>query len=164
MPPSIRVTGFGGTISSITATGAWQHFYTDDPASMSGPGGYIDFDATRQVYIDLGISPVPNVPLDALVGVFLTDAAPEPFTAPQPLALGDDMTHPLLQQTFVIGTGLQNIVIPTDATRLFFGLNNGYQWSNNVGAVDVTVVPAPAAIGLGLLGLGLAGSKLRKFA
>jgi len=85
-------------------------------------------------------------------------------SAPAALALGDDMTHPLLQQTFVIGASLQNIGIPTGATRLFFGLNNGYEWSNNVGAVDVTVVPAPAAILLGLLGLGVAGSKLRKFA
>jgi hypothetical protein len=162
IPPSIDVTGFGGTIPSITAAGAWQHFVENPPTG--GPGGYTDYDLTHQAYIDLGISTVLNVHLDTLLGVFLTNAAPVPLTAPQPLALGDDMTQPLLQQTFVIGTGLQNIVIPTGATRLFFGLHNGYEWSNNVGAVEVTVVPAPAALLLGLLGLTAAGWKLRKFA
>jgi hypothetical protein len=87
------------------------------------------------------------------------------FSAPSSLTFGvSDMTSPLLQQTFVIGSSLQNITIPSGATRLFFGLNNGYEWTNNVGALDVSVVPAPAAVLLGMLGLSVAGVKLRKFA
>jgi hypothetical protein len=74
------------------------------------------------------------------------------------------MTSPLLRQTFVIGSSLADITIPSGATRLFFGLNNGYEWTNNVGALDVTVVPAPAGMLLCMLGFGAAGWKLRKFA
>lgn len=158
MPPWIDVTGFGGTISSITATGIWGHPGSD------GPDGYAGYDPTHQEYIDLGISPVLNTPLSALVGVFLTDAAPVPLSAPLPLTFGDDMASPLLQQTFVIGSSLENITIPGGATRLFFGLNNGYEWTNNSGELSVTAVPAPAALVLGLLGFGAAGWRLRKSA
>ena len=159
MPPSIGVTGFGGALLSITAVGVWGH-----PA-LSGPDGYAGYDPTHQEYIDLGISPMIGTPLNALLGVFLTDATPVAFSAPSSLTFGvSDMTSPLLQQTFVIGSSLQNITIPSGATRLFFGLNNGYEWTNNVGSVEVNVVPVPAAVLLGMLGLSVTGLKLRKFA
>lgn len=161
MPPSIGVTGFGGALLSITAVGLWGH----GPGLFSGPDGYAGYDPTHQEYIDLGISPVIGTPLNALLGVFLTDAAPVAFSAPSSLTFGvSDMTSPLLQQTFVIGSSLQNITIPSGATRLFFGLNNGYEWTNNVGSLEVNVVPVPAAVLLGMLGLSVAGVKLRKFA
>ncbi|OHB63742.1 MAG: hypothetical protein A2168_05195 [Planctomycetes bacterium RBG_13_50_24] len=153
MPPWIDVTGICGTISSITAVGEWGH----GPGILSGPDGYAGFDLTHQTYIDLGISPVLNTPLNALMGVFLTDAAPVAFSAPASLTYGvSDMTNPLLQQTFVIGSNLENITIPAGATRLYFGLNNGYEWTNNVGELSVTIstIPAPGAILLGSIGVG----------
>ena len=153
MPPWIDVTGICGTISSITAVGEWGH----GPGILSGPDGYAGFDLTHQTYIDLGISPVLNTPLNALMGVFLTDAAPVAFSAPASLTYGvSDMTTPLLQQTFVIGSNLENITIPAGATRLYFGLNNGYEWTNNVGELSVTIstIPAPGAILLGSIGVG----------
>jgi hypothetical protein len=152
-PPYIDVTGLCGTITSITAVGEWGH----GPGLLSGPDGSGGYDPTHQAYIDLGISTVLNTPLNALLGVFLTDAAPLPLTAPTPLDyLTSDMTSPLLQQTFVIGSNLENITIPAGATRLFFGLNNGYEWINNVGELSVTVstIPAPGAILLGSIGVG----------
>lgn len=153
MPPWFDVSGYSA-ILSITAVGEWGH------PSLSGPDGYAGYDPAHQEYIDLGISPALNTPLNALVGVFLTDATPVVFSAPASLTLGvSDMTTPQLQQMFVIGSNLNNITIPVGATRLFFGLNNGYEWTNNVGSVDVTIspIPAPGAILLGSLGVGLVG-------
>jgi len=157
MPPSIDVTGFSGPIS-ITASGTWGH-----PAS-SGPDGYIGYDPTHSQYIALGISTVTDAPLNALVGVFLGPDVPVAGSAPTPLAYGDPMTSPQLQQLFVIGSSLSGINIPVGATRLFFGLNNGYEWANNVGELSVTVVPVPAALLLAALGLGTAGLRLRRSA
>ena len=153
MPPSIDVSGYSA-IQSITAVGEWGH------PSLSGPDGYASVDATHQEYVDLGISSVIDSPLNALMGVFLTDAVPVELTAPASLTYGvSDMTTPQLLQAFVIGSNLENISIPVGATRLFFGLNDGYEWANNVGSVDVTVspIPAPGAILLGTIGVSLVG-------
>jgi len=154
LPPSIDVSGLTGPLC-ITATGWWSH----TPTPNSGPDGYSGYDPTHSEYGQFGISFITNGKLNALVGVFLTDDKPA-GPAPTSLVYGvDSMTTPLLQQAFVIGSGLTNVVIPAGATRLFFGLNNGYEWSNNSGSVDVTVcqVPAPGAILLGMMGTGLVG-------
>jgi hypothetical protein len=154
MPPSIDISGYS-SIQSITAVGSWSH-----GTIFTGPDGYAGFDPTHQEYIDLGISPVIGAQLNSLVGVFLTNATPVAFSAPASLTFGvSDMTTPQLQQTFVIGSSLNNITIPVGATRLFFGLNNGYEWNNNLGSVDVTIsaIPAPGAILLGSIGISLVG-------
>lgn len=160
MPVWVDVTGLGDMIS-ITATGTWGH----DPSWTSGPDGRAANDPTRAVYTDLGISAVSGGQLNALIGVFLTDVAPSLADVPDSLVWGmDDMASPELQQAFVIGASLSGITVPVGATRLFLGLNNGYEWNNNVGELTVRVVPVPAAVLLGVLGLGAAGIGLRKYA
>ncbi len=154
MPPWIDVTAYS-TIQSITATGLWSH-----GSVFTGPDGRASVVPVHQEYVDLGIAPVVNSRLNALVGVFLTDAAPVALSAPASLDFTTSfMTSPMLQQEFIIGSSLSNIIVPTGATRLYFGLNDAYEWNNNVGemAVAVTAVPAPGAILLGSLGAGLVG-------
>ena len=155
IPAYVDVSGFVGTNLSITATGTWGHsVYT-----QSGPEGYGSA-WTNPVYEAFGISTLYNAPYNALVGVFLTDDPPDPLSLPARLDYNtSDMTSPLLQQTFAVGAGLYNIAIPSGATRLFGGLNNGYEWWDNVGEVFVTItpVPAPGAILLGSIGVGLVG-------
>ena len=162
IPPYVDVTAWAAASVNlnISATGLWSH----TPFPNSDADGYGSNSLTHEEYDDLGISLV-DAPLNSLVGVFLDSTTPVAGSAPASLTAGIDvMTNPLLQQGFVIGSSLNNITIPTGATRLFFGLHNGYEWWNNNGDMSVTVVPVPGAVLLGMLGLSVAGMKLRKFA
>jgi len=154
IPPFIDVSAWeaAGTNLSISATGSWGR----GPAYSGGPDGHSGNStpgaAGHGEYDDLGIA-WANAPKASLVGVFLTDLAPVAGSAPAVLTAGSsDMTNPLLQQSFVIGSSLDNITIPTGATRLFFGFHNGYEWWNNDGDMEVTVVPVPGAVLLAILG------------
>ena len=158
IPPFVDITGFGGMIVSITATGTWGF----DPDNPEGPDGgtYTAFGIngtgiSHNEYDDLGVS-LLTAPYNGLVGVFLTGATPVAGSAPVSLSTlaGDDMTTPLLHQAFYIGSSLENITIPSGATRLFFGLHDGFGWYDNIGSVDVTVVPAPGAFILCAIGIG----------
>ena len=77
---------------------------------------------------------------------------------------------PLLKQVFFIGDGqtdggvLQQVIVPTGASRLYLATMDMWGWYNNSGsfAVNVGPVPLPSTIlllGSGLLGLG----SLRRF-
>ncbi|MHC4521451.1 MAG: hypothetical protein ACYTAS_22900, partial [Planctomycetota bacterium] len=134
IPPSVPVCG-GGRLS-ISAGGLWSH----TPWPETGPDGKVGNATTLQEYIALGGISDVLAPLNMLVGVFLTDDAPDPGATPPSLTLGmDTMTAPELQQTFAIGSELSDIEIPLGATRLFLGLKDGWEWSNNTGKVFVDV-------------------------
>jgi hypothetical protein len=132
MPPHIGV--YNWRTVSIRATGIWGH------PQLSGPDGIGGRDDTHDEYVNLGGISRVMAPLNTLVGVFLTDDPPDPGATPDSLNLflGDDMTVPELQQAFAIGSSLEYITVPEGATRLFFGHNDGYEWNNNVGSVEVT--------------------------
>ena len=92
-----------------------------------------------------------NAPISSLIGVFLSDAAPDTSSSPASLdftsAASRDFStlSPQLKQPFFIGDGLrsngatQNFVVPAGATRLFVGSMDGQQWSDNAGGFSVTI-------------------------
>jgi hypothetical protein len=129
------ITVYSGSTISLSAAGTWGHA----GGAESGPDGRAGaYDPTYEAYVNLGGISRVIAPLNTLIGVFLTDAAPDPGAKPTDLVLGtDDMTAPALQQTFAIGSSLANLQVPAGATRLFLGLNDGYEWTNNVGSVAV---------------------------
>jgi len=135
MPPSIEV--YGGGKLSISAVGVWNRYA--DIYSGTGPDGSGFYDDTHDEYVYLGGISRVIAPVNTLVGVFLTDDPPDPAAMPVSLTLGDDMTTPQLQQAFAIGSSLESITVPEGATRLFFGHNDGYEWNNNIGSVEVTI-------------------------
>jgi hypothetical protein len=115
-----------------------------------------------------GISDI-RAPIESLVGVFLTDSAPNLSAPPEKLnfqTLGLDFASlsPELQQLFFIGDGrtaddvVQEFSIPADASRLFLGTMDGFGWWNNSGTITVDVaqvVPEPEIYAMLFAGLGL---------
>jgi hypothetical protein len=89
-------------------------------------------------------------PMNALIGVFLSDQRPDRSGTPRPFdyrAIRRD-THsvsPQLKQAFFIGDGktsggaLRRYLVPAKATRLYLGVMDGYEWNNNSGSFAVTV-------------------------
>jgi hypothetical protein len=57
----------------------------------------------------------------------------------------------------------QGTIIELTSTAPWFG-SGAFDVTDPLGSVDITIVPIPAAVILGILGLGVAGIKLRKFA
>ena len=135
IPPCVQV--YSGGVLSFAAEGLWHHA----DVGLYGPDGYGgNRDDTRSDYLTLGGISQVIAPRDTLVGVFLTDNPPDPGAMPDSLVLGSsDMTHPEIQQGFAIGSELMNVQVPVGATRLFFGMTDGREWSNNRGEVVVVV-------------------------
>ena len=92
-------------------------------------------------------------PINAMLGVFLTNNAPN--TQPAPTVERDYSTQAArdqqtfsdiqLQQPFFVGDGqtssgtVQTFVVPQGATKLYLGTMDGHQWSNNSGSFSVTI-------------------------
>ena len=157
-PTEISIVGYESV--SISADGEWNH----TPSGGTGPGGNGNPRTTAAAYQLFGISGMA-ADLNTLVGVFLSDAIPDPNSTPPLLSdlAGDDMSNPDIAQTFAIGESLSDIIVPVGATRLFLGMHDGREWINNSGYVTVTAeaVPEPSTILVwSLLGLfGLIGYK-----
>lgn len=101
-----------------------------------------------------------NAPLDALMGLFLSNTQPNLNSPPASVdystaASRDEAVYNniALQQPFYIGTGqtsegdTQQFFVPANATRLYLGTYDGHQWANNSGSFTATVnVPASVQI------------------
>ena len=177
----VRFALLPGGALTFSATGATN--YNGDPPTGTPDGDptYI-FDMTADY--GTGISGPLQVPVNALVGVFVGPGVPG-GTAPAQLdyTSGLDFTTatPGLDQIFFIGDGLtgtgsgtsQTFDVPTGASRLYLGTADGSGWYNNTGAYAVTVsgnglgapiagVPEPGAWAMMLLGFGGVGVMTRR--
>ena len=97
-----------------------------------------------------------TAPQNALIGVFLTNAAPNTQTPPA-TALSyttstlnqANYTNVQLQQPFFIGNGqtgsgvTQSFIVPPGATRLYLGVFDGWYNADNSGSLSVSAVQQP---------------------
>jgi hypothetical protein len=161
----------GGAVLTFHASGV----VSNGPPTGVGPDGNPGAILSTVFGPENGIGQIGDVPLNSLLGVFLDDS--QPSLTPPPVAInfggsggiGFDFhsLSPLLKQPFFIGDGfatgnvIQQFTVPAGATRLYLGTMDGYEWSNNNGAfeVTVTVIPAPAA---SLLLIAATGSAWRR--
>ena len=92
-----------------------------------------------------------QTPINSLVGVFLGPTRPNHTPAPDPLDFRTPadrnqlIISPGLKQVFFIGDGVtdsgqvQQVLVPSGATRLFLGTMDGCCWYDNQGSFTVTV-------------------------
>ena len=135
--------------SNITGTAA--HW----PPAPTGPEGCLTLNPciftniSHEIGAEYGKSNL-TAPVNSLIGVFLDNNIPQ-YPAPAALEFSTVQSrdyldlHPQLKQVFFIGDGKtnsgvqQNITVPPGATRLFLGIMDGIEWTNNTGAFNVTV-------------------------
>lgn len=166
----VMVPVVGGTTLSFAVTG----LVSNGPCcALVGPDGNgLTGHTTGD---ENGIANVAS-PINALVGVFLDDTAPNLTPTPGALdfsagGLGTGFLSlsPGLKQVFFIGDGrtdsfvVQAFHVPAGATRLYLGTMDGFGWYNNLGSYDVTVaVPEPETYAMLLAGLGVLGALRRR--
>jgi hypothetical protein len=126
--------------------------------SASGPDGNLGFILYNHIYTGFsggrehGKSNL-TAPITSVIGIFLNDANPTTQGSPPPdldftSAASRDFASlsPQLRQPFFIGDGLradgttrQDFIIPAGATRLYIGVMDGQQWSDNTGSFTTNV-------------------------
>jgi hypothetical protein len=128
-----------GSTITWAATGLVNYYPATPVDGPNGSPGYIISDPEQN-----SLSAVYNVQVDGLMGVFLGPGVP---SGPAPAGLDFStigLTYvslsPLVDQVFHMGDGsVQSLVVPTGATRLFLGTDDGFGWYNNTGFFDVTL-------------------------
>lgn len=145
---SVNHCGTGGSFDSATgSTSEGNYMHNADAPGGPGPAA------------ENGIADV-LMPINSLLGVFLTDARPDLTAAPsrrdysttssREKPVFDDILN---KQPFYIGNGVtpsgtvQQFKVPPGATRVFLGPMDGYEWSNNRGSFQVTI-KSPGRIAL----------------
>jgi hypothetical protein len=177
-PTSVTgVTITGGVYLYFSASGAVSVDPDLSLYPLTGPIGATSDPTMHLNGTENGIANV-NVPLDALIGIFLGPTQPNLNPAPNPLdfytttSLNYLSLSPALQQPFYIGAGQtvsgveQQVVVPAGATRLYLGMMDPGGYFNDVGSfsVNVSAVPEPnmagaAAIVLAALGVWSRGNR-----
>jgi len=160
----LEITGItSGLTYTFTVGGSVSNTGTLSGLSPDG-GSY----TTHRNGAQNGISDI-TAPINSLIGVFLDSDIPVSgstittlnFNTSGQARLGTNFSTlaPALNQVFFIGDGLatikdgkstttlaQTFIAPTDATRLFLGTMDAYEWNNNSGSFSVTLtaIPEPA--------------------
>jgi Flp pilus assembly protein TadG len=147
------------TVANMTAGQALEFNFsgnvtTGGQASKSGygPDGnvndtFLNIWALENGNSEHGIGNV-TAPLGSIIGVFLNDNEPDTTAAPAALDFSTDASRnfstlsPQLKQPFFIGDGLmddeatqQRFIVPAGATRLYLGVMDFQQWSDNGGSM-----------------------------
>ena len=163
------ITIAGGADYYFSATGAESNDQNLGLYPLYGPDGNVSSSASHQTPENSMANLI--VPLDALVGVFLTSTQPNLNPAPGPLdfyttsSLNYLSLLPALQQPFYIGSGQtssgieQQVIAPAGATRLYLGVMDVSGWYNNVGSftVNISAVPEPNMAGATAIVLAVLG-------
>lgn len=144
----IEITGLATNQNlsfEFSADGRVAH---DPKLPFSGPDGNSAFIAQKND--EHGIGKL-TAPMEALIGVFLTDMSPEGSTPPpwhgfrHPEQRDYLVLTPELRQPFFIGDGktltgeVQRVVAPAGATRLYLGVMDEWGWFDNQGHFKVAV-------------------------
>ena len=190
LPPSIPVTG-GQTVKVLDPASGGINYFNGLGPPYFGPDGNPGDSSLASFG---GISGYLAATQGALAGVFLSDAIPN-GSPPSTLnftntGLGTDFLtlSPDIGQVFYIGNGqtsasiFQTFIAPAGATRLFFGIPDGFGFVGLPGAYDdndgsysirvgvdedpvVGETPIPGALPLfisGLAGLGFLAHRRRR--
>jgi Flp pilus assembly protein TadG len=146
----IKFTNTSGTSSVVPGSVPYS--------GPDGASGYVvehgqNWDGTEiNPGSDNGIADA-TMPEDAVVGLFLTNNAPNLSSAPSgninwtqaPYANQATYTNLQVQAPFMIGNGqttggtVQQFLVPAGATRLFMGIWDGVDYNNNGGSITGTV-------------------------
>ena len=144
-----------GAVLTFSASGSTA----DDPVNINQnwtPDGQPGGNRTNDSGYLNGMSQL-NTQQGSLVGVFLDANAPTTGGTPTALDMtGTAMDYasisPQLKQPFFIGDGktsggtAQQIIVPSGATRLFLGVHDNINWSNNSGHFLVNINGTPPKI------------------
>jgi Flp pilus assembly protein TadG len=152
--PIIDITP--GATLNFQFNGTVSNWAGDNSYGCDGDPGYCSNNwwAAQNGNSEHGIGNV-TAPIAAVIGVFLDDSQPDSSPAPSALDFSSSASRdfvslsPLLKQPFFIGDGLradgvtlQGFVVPKGATRLYIGIMDFQQWSDNSGVMTTTVTKA----------------------
>ena len=145
------------TFDSISGTArhdpGLSYYQPDGDTGDIGHNNLTAYDAGSRgstYYNEHGIADA-NIPINALVGIFLDDRQPDSTPAPENLDFSTSSSrefsklNPKLKQIFFIGDGLksdgtvQQFIAPHGATRLLLATWDYYEWSNNAGDREVVI-------------------------
>jgi Flp pilus assembly protein TadG len=162
-PPMVMNVTPGTVLTFTKISGGVAHYSGETADTAAGDftalHNHNDDDPLNEPAMQNGIGNI-TAPIDSLLGVFLTNNAPNTQSAPtaaQNINTSSAADQPTwsniqLQEPFYIGNGVtsggttQTFVVPQGATQLYLGTMDGHQWSNNTGSFTATVTQQQAIL------------------